>query len=658
MPYQRASRPQTVLTSHEPLSLISVQLPGQALEEEQAFSLESLVVPQATESSQSSNASHEVPWFTSNHPPKLTLTENEPPSHTATQLPEPALVDEQEFSLEFHKVPQTTESSGLLDTDYEPPSLASIRLQELVLQEELAIIRSPATGYEPPSRVSLIFNLPTEQALVEELDFHVRCTSPLIPPLPAQDTLSFKAREHLEPAMGDECMKNTESMSARSLRNIKKKGKIYRTDPRKNKQDAASHPLHGVENKIEERRGLAVRYSWSAPRHSKTSGILLLLGLCIMGVAQALTDCQIMIDWLPKMFDGAGTSCCDQTGITCVSGRITLMYVILINYFRQLYEQELTGQIPSYLGDLSNLETLVLSSNRLSGEVPSSLGDLYSLENLDLSRNNLSGEIPATLGNLTALLTLKLGNNQFSGDIPESIGSMSSLKFLYLSNNLLSGEIPQSLGSLSSLSILDLSSNLLSGEIPQSLGSLSFLSGLYLGNNQLNGAIPHSFDGLSSLKRINLHDNDLSGEIPSTLGSLASLEYLFLNNNQLNGSIPTSLGSHISQIRLQNNLLSGSIPSSLGSVSNLQEINLNNNSLAGPVPELPASIKRCELSSNADLCAHPEINHICTVGLTKCIMDCRMMNAWLPKMFDDSKCCSQSGIECNNDRITNLYVYF
>jgi hypothetical protein len=39
-------------------------------------------------------------------------------------------------------------------------------------------------------------------------------------------------------------------------------------------------------------------------------------------------------------------------------------------------------------------------------------------------------------------------------------------------------------------------------------------------------------------------------------------------------------------------------------------------------------------------------------------MDCIMMNAWLPTMFDYQTCCSQLGISCKNDRIYNLYVYF
>ena len=46
---------------------------------------------------------------------------------------------------------------------------------------------------------------------------------------------------------------------------------------------------------------------------------------------------------------------------------------------------------------------LYLTDNNLSGEIPAELGDLTSLQNLYLWQNNLSGVIPAALGDLTSL---------------------------------------------------------------------------------------------------------------------------------------------------------------------------------------------------------------------------------------------------------------
>jgi hypothetical protein len=42
-----------------------------------------------------------------------------------------------------------------------------------------------------------------------------------------------------------------------------------------------------------------------------------------------VTDCVIMNAWLPAMFSGTGTTCCDETGVTCVDDRITELYVYL-----------------------------------------------------------------------------------------------------------------------------------------------------------------------------------------------------------------------------------------------------------------------------------------------------------------------------------------
>ena len=51
-------------------------------------------------------------------------------------------------------------------------------------------------------------------------------------------------------------------------------------------------------------------------------------------------------------------------------------------------------------------------------------GEYYSVFNtteLDLSYNQLTGSIPSEIGNLTNLTNLYLNNNQLTGEIPESL---------------------------------------------------------------------------------------------------------------------------------------------------------------------------------------------------------------------------------------------
>ena len=82
---------------------------------------------------------------------------------------------------------------------------------------------------------------------------------------------------------------------------------------------------------------------------------------------------------------------------------------------------QLTGEIPTELGGLSNLTGLVLVVNQLTGEIPSELGRLSNLTRLSLGRNQLTGEIPPELGGLSNLTLLILHGNQLTGCIPEGL---------------------------------------------------------------------------------------------------------------------------------------------------------------------------------------------------------------------------------------------
>ena len=117
-----------------------------------------------------------------------------------------------------------------------------------------------------------------------------------------------------------------------------------------------------------------------------------------------------------------------------------------------LGDNKLTGEIPTGLGDFSNLYWLILGGNNLSGEIPAELGNLTELQLLDLGPNQLTGEIPGWLGDLTKLRALLLRGTHLTGEIPEELGSLTNLETLYLSDNRLTGEIPDfELGTLANL---------------------------------------------------------------------------------------------------------------------------------------------------------------------------------------------------------------
>ena len=85
-----------------------------------------------------------------------------------------------------------------------------------------------------------------------------------------------------------------------------------------------------------------------------------------------------------------------------------------------LNSNQLTGEIPPEIGNLTNLTGLNLSSNQLTGD------------------NQLTGEIPSTIGNLTNLTVLRLYDNQLTGEIPSEVCDLIESNNLDI-NAILSG---------------------------------------------------------------------------------------------------------------------------------------------------------------------------------------------------------------------------
>ena len=110
-----------------------------------------------------------------------------------------------------------------------------------------------------------------------------------------------------------------------------------------------------------------------------------------------------------------------------------------------LYNNNLTGSIPSEIGNLTRLTYLYLSNNNLTGPIPSEIVNLTNLTYLDLSYNQHTDSIPPEISNLTNLTKLILENNQLTGSIPSEIGNLTNLGRLKLNDNELYGQIPDSI---------------------------------------------------------------------------------------------------------------------------------------------------------------------------------------------------------------------
>ena len=203
-------------------------------------------------------------------------------------------------------------------------------------------------------------------------------------------------------------------------------------------------------------------------------------------------------------------------------------------------QQQLNGVIPAELGDLPKLKTLKLSYSNLGNPatydslgnrleepgIPSELGRLKeTLEVLDLGGNNLGGDIPSEIWDLTELRSLRLHGNSITGTIPSEIKNLTQLQRLVLHGNQFTGSIPTEIGLLTELTILTMYGNGFTGPIPAELSSLTKLGTLHLHSNQLTGSIPASLERLA----------------PATPGDAATLRYLQLFNDGLTGCIPAKL---------------------------------------------------------------------------------------------------------------------
>lgn len=250
-----------------------------------------------------------------------------------------------------------------------------------------------------------------------------------------------------------------------------------------------------------------------------------------------------------------------------------------------LYNNNLVGNLPAEIGDLTNLQVFHLFNNQLTGNIPNTIGNLTQLRDLYASGNQLNGNIPVAIGNLTLLENLNLTSNQLTGSIPTEIGNLTNLKNLMLGFNLLSGSIPHEIGNLEQLQLLSVLSNLLTGNIPSEIGNLSLLTKALLAGNRLTGNLPSEIGNLSNLEDLLLYNNQLSGELPPTIGNLANLKILFLSYNSFSGAIPAEIGNlyKLTSLNLDGNQFTGNLPHELYNLFNLTGLQLNNNLLTGTI---------------------------------------------------------------------------
>ncbi|XP_058193473.1 protein NSP-INTERACTING KINASE 1-like [Rhododendron vialii] len=152
--------------------------------------------------------------------------------------------------------------------------------------------------------------------------------------------------------------------------------------------------------------------------------------VALMDIKDALVDPHGVLNW-----DRNAVDPCSWTMITCSTDKLVIGL--------GTPSQNLSGTLSPSIGNLTNLQIILLQNNNISGPIPPEIGRLPKLQTLDLSDNFFTGGIPSSLAHLKSLQYLRLNNNSLSGAIPPSLANMTQLAFLDLSFNNLTGPVPR-----------------------------------------------------------------------------------------------------------------------------------------------------------------------------------------------------------------------
>ncbi|CAL5340927.1 unnamed protein product [Camellia sinensis] len=214
-------------------------------------------------------------------------------------------------------------------------------------------------------------------------------------------------------------------------------------------------------------------------------------------------------------------------------------------YWLDLADNKLEGTIPVSNGTTPGLDMLVktmhfhFGKNNLSGEIPPKLfSSNMSLIHLLLDSNQLSGNIPSTLGSMQNLEALRLDRNLLNGPVPPNLNNLVNVRELFLSNNQLSGSLPNLTG-MATLNYMSISNNSFNGSDFtawfSTLQSLTTLTTLMMENVGLQGKIPTALFGLPQLQTVVLRNNKLNDTLDVGSSFSSQLQLIDLWNNSIDG---------------------------------------------------------------------------------------------------------------------------
>ncbi|KAB2598407.1 leucine-rich repeat receptor-like protein CLAVATA2 [Pyrus ussuriensis x Pyrus communis] len=262
---------------------------------------------------------------------------------------------------------------------------------------------------------------------------------------------------------------------------------------------------------------------------------------------------------------------------------------------------QLTGQLPSSIQNMTGLTALNLGRNKFNSTIPEWLYSLNNLESLHLSRNALRGEVSSSIGNLKSLRHLDLSGNSISGPIPMSLGDLSSLVELDISGNQFNGTFIEVIGQLKMLTYLDISSNSFKGTVSEvSFSNLTKLKHFIAKGNSFTLKTSRDWLPPFQLENLQLDSWHLGPEWPMWLQTQTQLTYLSLSGTGISSTIPTwfwNLTSQLGYLNLSHNQLYGEIQNIVAAPGST--VDLGSNQFTGALPIVPTSLFWLDLSNSS-----------------------------------------------------------
>ncbi|KAM4059472.1 protein phosphatase 2C domain-containing protein [Hirsutella rhossiliensis] len=231
--------------------------------------------------------------------------------------------------------------------------------------------------------------------------------------------------------------------------------------------------------------------------------------------------------------------------------------------------------IPPYFDVYQSLRSLNISSNFLD-KFPPFLCQLQSLVDLDLSFNAIS-HLPDEIGNLKNLEKLLITNNKLADEVPQSFRELTSLRELDMKFNAIT--TIDILSELPKLELLYAAHN----NVSSFEGKFERIRQIKLNSNPLNKF--EIIEPAPTLKTLNLSHAQLVS-IDSCFANMMNLERLVLDKNHF-VSIPPQIGvlSKLEHFSLANNSVA-ELPPQIGCLGELRVLNVRGNNIS----KLPTEI--------------------------------------------------------------------